>query len=121
VGLVAFSVRRYFPTESARISVVNYRGQTAPDFSLKTSYGGSFKLSSLRNKAGLLTFYGNTCAPCRAETPWLVDFQNRYKDKGLEIVGVEMYGSSPNRSEHLPPSSVSLSVACWLRYSRRYL
>jgi len=95
VGLVAFSHRRYFPTKSVRVSVVKYRGQTAPDFSLKTSYGGPFKLSSLRNKAVLLTFYGNTCAPCRAETPWLVDFQNRYKDKGLEIVGVEMYGSSP--------------------------
>jgi thiol-disulfide isomerase/thioredoxin len=42
----------------------------------------------------LLNFYGNTCVPCRAETPWLVEFEKQYKDKGLQIVGVEMYGSS---------------------------
>lgn len=42
----------------------------------------------------LLTFYGNTCVPCRAETPWLVEFQNKYKESGLQVVGVEMYGSS---------------------------
>ena len=35
VGLVAFSARRYFPTKSVRVSVVKYRGQIAPDFSLK--------------------------------------------------------------------------------------
>jgi len=113
VGLVAFSARRYFPTKSVRVSVVNYRGQTAPDFSLKTAYGGPFKLSSLRNKAVLLTFYGNTCAPCRGETPWLVDFQNRYKDKGLEIVGVEMYGSSPESIQTFATSSVSV-IRCLL-------
>src|SRR5205085_12025841 len=30
------------------------------------------------------------CAPCRAETPALIDIQNQYRDRGLKVVGVSV-------------------------------
>ena len=66
------------------------RGAPAPDFTLKTLDGKSLKLSDLRGKAVLLNFWATWCAPCKIETPWIVDLQNQYASQGLQVVGVSM-------------------------------
>ena len=66
------------------------RGAPAPDFTLKTLDGKSLKLSDLRGKAVLLNFWATWCAPCKIETPWIVDLQNQYAAQGLQVVGVSM-------------------------------
>lgn len=69
-------------------------GREAPAFALTTPEGKVVRLSDFRGKAVLLNFFGATCAPCNVESPWLVEIQQADRAKGLEIVGVEMYGSS---------------------------
>lgn len=70
------------------------RGRRAPNFALSTVDDKIIHLSDYRGKAVLLNFFGDTCEPCLQESPWLVKIQKRYRTKGLEIVGVEMYGAS---------------------------
>ncbi len=62
----------------------------APDFTLKDAEGKPLKLSDLRGKVVLLNFWATWCGPCALEIPWFVEFQQQFKNRGLEIVGVSM-------------------------------
>jgi cytochrome c biogenesis protein CcmG/thiol:disulfide interchange protein DsbE len=70
-------------------SVSLERGQPlAPDFTLRDVAGRSVRLSDYRGKVVVLNFWATWCPPCRAEIPWFIDFQNRYRDSGLAVIGV---------------------------------
>jgi peroxiredoxin len=62
----------------------------APDFTLTDANGNSVKLSDYRGKVVLLNFWATWCGPCALEIPWFIEFQQQYKAKGLEIIGVSM-------------------------------
>ena len=94
VALVAAGML-YFGFHTARSSRTDHPlgigyGTPAPDFTLETLDGKSVTLSSLRGKAVVVNFWATWCGPCKIETPWLVDLQNRYGAQGLQIVGVAM-------------------------------
>jgi peroxiredoxin len=65
-------------------------GKVAPDFEIPTVDGAKFKLSSLRGKYVLIDFWASWCRPCREENPNVVAAYQKYKGKGLEIVGVSL-------------------------------
>lgn len=62
----------------------------APDFSLPELTGERLTLSAYRGKVVLLDFWATWCDPCREEIPHLVELQNKYRGRGLEIIGVSM-------------------------------
>ena len=62
----------------------------APDFTLTDANGASVKLSDYRGKVVLLNFWATWCGPCQVEIPWFIEFEQEYKSKGLEVVGVAM-------------------------------
>ena len=62
----------------------------APDFTLSDANGQSVKLSDYRGKVVLLDFWATWCGPCQIEIPWFIEFEQQYKSKGLEVVGVSM-------------------------------
>ena len=62
----------------------------APDFSLPQLDGQTLQLSSYRGKVVVLDFWATWCDPCREETPYLVELQKKYGDRGLQIIGISM-------------------------------
>ena len=75
-------------TSSKRSGSANRK--PAPDFTLKDANGTAVRLSDFRGKVVLLNFWATWCGPCTLEIPWFVEFEQQYKSKGLEVVGVSM-------------------------------
>src|SRR3974390_3519188 len=47
-------------------------------------------------KAYIVEFWATWCGPCRASIPHLNDIHNKYKDKGLVVIGQDC--SEPNEN-----------------------
>ena len=65
-------------------------GRPAPAYQTVTASGDSVSLNALRGKAVLLNVWATWCHPCRDEIPELQRLHERYRDRGLEIVGVSV-------------------------------
>ncbi len=63
-------------------------GKPAPAFELENLNGNKVSLASYRGKAVLVNFWATWCAPCKIETPWLVELRDQYAAQGFEILGV---------------------------------
>ena len=65
-------------------------GFLAPDFTLETLQGETVTLSDLRGKAVVVNLWASWCPPCRAEMPALQAAYEADRDRGLEILAVDM-------------------------------
>lgn len=67
----------------------------APELSLTDISGNNLSLASYRGKIVLLDFWAVDCGGCVIEIPWYVEFDKKYRAKGLQVIGIDMYGESP--------------------------
>ena len=64
--------------------------KTAPEFALQDSSGKLVRLNEYRGKIVLLDFWATWCHGCKQEIPWFVEFNRKYRDHGLAVVGISM-------------------------------
>jgi cytochrome c biogenesis protein CcmG, thiol:disulfide interchange protein DsbE len=65
-------------------------GAAAPALVVTALDGQTFDLAKLRGKVVLVNYWATWCAPCRKEMPKLDAFYRRYRDRGLEIIGISI-------------------------------
>ena len=75
---------------SVGLSIDKSQFKKAPEFTGITSYinTNATKLSDLKGKVVLVDFWTYSCINCIRTLPYLVDWNQKYSDKGLVIVGV---------------------------------
>ena len=59
-----------------------------PDFSLPGLDEQPRSVSEWRGQSLLINFWATWCAPCRREIPLLNKLQNRYADRGVQVIGI---------------------------------
>ena len=64
------------------------KGKAAPGFALEDLSGKKVTLASYKGKAVLINFWATWCAPCKIETPWLIELRNQYATQGFEVLGI---------------------------------
>lgn len=62
--------------------------QDAPDISGETLDGAQVKLSDYRGKVVVLNVWGSWCGPCRGEADDLQRVSEKYKDQGVQFLGI---------------------------------
>ena len=70
--------------------------QQAPDITLQLIDGKKLKLSSLKGKPVLITFWATSCPGCIKEMPHLIELYHELHSKGLEIIGIAMPYDRPD-------------------------
>jgi cytochrome c biogenesis protein CcmG/thiol:disulfide interchange protein DsbE len=74
-------------------------GKAAPPFALEDLSGKTVSLASYKGKAVLVNFWATWCAPCKIETPWLVELRNQYASQGFEILGISTEGDGVGKDD----------------------
>ena len=77
---------------TALVFVTPLKDKPAPNFTLDNLNGKKVSLASYRGKAVLINFWATWCAPCKLETPWLIELRNQYAKQGFEVLGVSSQG-----------------------------
>ncbi len=69
-------------------------GDKAPDFKLqqinKNHELETIRLSEFKGKGIMLNFWATYCKPCEIEMPYMEELYPQYKDKGIEIIAVNL-------------------------------
>ena len=55
---------------------------------LMAAKGSTFKLADFSGKVLLVNFWASWCAPCRSETPALVELHKEFRSRGVEMIGL---------------------------------
>ena len=74
-------------------------GVPAPQIDLETLDGGRVKLSALRGRPVVITFWGTWCPPCRDEFPALVALHQKHRGDGLEVLAVNQRDQELNTKD----------------------
>jgi peroxiredoxin len=66
------------------------QGAMAPAFTLKDVSGNVVESTRFSGKPTVLNFFATWCPACVEEIPGFVDVYNKYRDRGLELVGISL-------------------------------
>lgn len=86
-------------TQQQQLTVGLEVGNLAPDFELQSLEGNPIKLSSLKGKKVILNFWASWCPPCRLEMPDMEKFYVDQKNKGIEILAVNLTTAEKSRDD----------------------
>lgn len=81
-------------------------------------------LASLRGKVVILDFWATWCGPCRMEIPGFESLETKYRDRGLEVVGVSIDPITRNGgAAAVAPfmKSMNINYTVWMVNSQKAL
>jgi thiol-disulfide isomerase/thioredoxin len=101
---VPADLRRAF--EAAGVQVLKEKTPIR-DFTVTLLDGKTQSLSDYRGKAVFLNFWATWCPPCQAEMPSMETLYQRYRDRGLEFLAVDLGESGSEVTAFLEDRNLS--------------
>jgi len=83
-------------------------GKSLTDMGWQLADGQRNLFSQYNGSVLVLDFYATWCQPCRKSIPQLVGLQNRFRDQGLKVVGLNVGG--PNDWSKVPEFARELKI-----------
>ena len=69
-----------------------------------------FALEQLRGKPLIVNFWARWCAPCRVEIPELVKTQDKYRKRGLVVIGIGLEDKAESVRDFMKAYEMSYTV-----------
>ena len=88
-----YRIKTYSPEKETPLLPLN---STPPSWTLNSIKGKKIALSDLKGKVVLLDFFYKSCYPCMLALPKLMDLSNKYRDKGLVVIGIDPVDKDEN-------------------------
>lgn len=121
VGFIAFGL---FKTAGPRATV----GTRAPEFRLPVlGSNKTFSSADLAGKPVVVNFWASWCVPCREEAPTLERAWLKYKDQGVQFLGVNVQDSEQDAQAFVKemgitfPSVRDTDLKLWTKFGVRGL
>lgn len=77
-------------TQRLQAGIAPKPNTVAPDFQLTTYSGQPMHLDSYRGKVVVVNFWASWCVPCRDEQPTLETLWQRYQNRGVVFLGIDI-------------------------------
>jgi len=105
------------PSWSTSAPVGNTVGKAAPSFTLPDLTGAEVSLSDFLGQVVILNFWRSTCPACHALMPTLKDLHQRYQERGLVVVGINLDGNAVIAARYLQQSGYLDFITLWGLYN----
>src|SRR5229473_3300530 len=86
-------------------------GDTAPDFSITADNGQTVTRTNFGGKLLVLNFWATWCPPCIEELPSLNQFQRRFANSGVVVLGISIDKDEKAYRDFLTRARVSFLTA----------
>lgn len=73
--------------------------------------GNSINLSAYQGKVVLLTFFATWCGPCRSEMPDIESIYTKFKDRGFDVVAVDLAENASAASSYAHQLGLTFPIA----------
>lgn len=94
-------------------------GHPVPAYRAVSVAGDSVSLADQKGKVVLLNVWATWCHPCRDEIPELREIHARYKDRGLELVGVSVDADGAEEDVRQFMRDFQMTYPVWLDPAER--
>lgn len=82
----------------------------APEFTLKNVLGGELKSDDFKGKVLVVDFWATWCVPCKKEIPEYNELRRKYKDQGVEFLGVTFDSSEKQFKQFVEETRIDYPV-----------
>ena len=126
--MTLFALAPAYAATAEEESTLTKVGQSAPDFTVKTTDGKDFNFAAHKGKPVLLNFFATWCGPCLSELPHVEkEIWQKYKDRGLVVAVIGREHELPEVSEFQRKQKYSFVMAAdpkreaYKKYATQYI